>query len=125
MKNCNQCGKCCVKYGAEDLSASLQDITWWDHHNPDIYKYVSNGKIWIDPNNGKPVKRCPWLKKQANNTYTCEIYFDRPEDCRLYPSTVSEMFTDECEMLEAKDLNDLKAAQRQLDKLMHDSHKLS
>lgn len=122
MKACNQCGKCCIKYGANNLSASSADISWWDHHKPHIYKYVSNGEIWIDPENDKPVERCPWLNKQADNIYTCDIYYDRPEDCRFYPSTISEMIADACEMLETKDLNNLKAAQVQLNKLMLDSH---
>jgi len=123
MKNCNQCGKCCIKYGAQDLSASSDDIAWWDQHRPHIYQYVNNGKIWISPENKDPLDRCPWLRQQDNNVYTCDIYYDRPEDCRLYPSTINEMIEDQCEMIEPIDLTDLKSAQAKLNRLMMDSRK--
>ena len=53
--------------------------------------------------------------------YTCSIYLNRPEDCRLYPSLISEMVRDECEMIEAIDLDAPIKAQKQLDILMQDS----
>lgn len=123
MKNCNQCGKCCVKYGAQDLSASPEDITWWDQHRPHIYQYVNNGNIWVNPESNNPLDRCPWLRQQDNNIYTCDIYYDRPEDCRYYPSSINEMIQDQCEMLESIDLTDIKASQAILNQLMLDSHK--
>ena len=53
--------------------------------------------------------------------YTCSIYLDRPEDCRHYPSLISEMISDECEMIEAIDLKNQTKAQTKLDILMIDS----
>ena len=50
--------------------------------------------------------------------YTCDIYFDRPEDCRDYPSLVTEMIDHGCEMIEAIDLQDLTKAQERLNQLM-------
>ena len=123
MKNCNQCGKCCIKYANGGLSAYEKEVRDWDHNRPDIYAYVHKGKIWHDPNNKKTLIHCPWLRKQANNVYTCDIYFDRPEDCRYYPSTIQEMIQDQCEMLEANDLRDLRSAQKKLNNIMADSHK--
>ena len=64
----------------------------------------------------------PWLRKVPNKEiYTCDIYFDRPEDCRHYPTTIEEMVNDECEMIEVQDLANPKKAQIALDKLMADS----
>ena len=123
MKQCNQCGKCCIKYGAESLSASGEDISWWDHHKPHIYQYVKNGNIWFDPVSASPLKRCPWLRKQSSHIYTCDIYYDRPEDCRLYPSKINEMISDACEMLEKNDLLNTKQAQLNLDDLMRSSRR--
>lgn len=90
---------------------------------PDIYRYVgSDGSIWKDPDNGSQLTRCPWLTKLPNqNTYSCEIYHDRPEDCRYYPTTIEEMIRDDCEMLEPSDRENPKQAQRILDQLMSDS----
>ena len=83
---------------------------------------MSNGQIWSNPETGKLIELCPWLRKAPNaNVYTCDIYYDRPEDCQFYPSTIAEMIKDECEMLEDKDLTNRKRAQKALDIIMSDS----
>ena len=120
MKACNSCGKCCIKYGNGSLSASKADIDLWESLRPEISAYVRNGKIWIDPATGKQIELCPWLRIETSNNsnqdqYTCAIYFDRPEDCRIYPATVNDMIKDECEMLEPRDLTNIKLAQKELE----------
>jgi Fe-S-cluster containining protein len=127
MKECNQCGKCCIKYGDGALSASQEDIDMWELFNPDIFQYVKGKEIWFDPTSGAKLSVCPFLelipqaKPNAPLRYTCGIYLDRPEDCRIYPSLISEMIDDECEMIEISDLGQPKQAQIALDKLMKDS----
>lgn len=127
MKDCNQCGKCCIHYSDGGLSATAEDIANWEVFNPAILQYVFEGKIWMDPASGEQLSRCPWLQKLPSSTesaqvkYGCTIYDDRPEDCRHYPTHISEMIRDECEMLELKDLETPKKAQTELDKLMADS----
>ena len=122
MKECNQCGKCCINYSNGGLSASASEIEWWDNNRPDIARYVNNGHIWMDPDTGKQLDRCPWLKKLPHeDKYTCDIYYDRPDDCKYYPVSIGDMIKDECEMLESHDLGNRKQAQKVLDKLMADS----
>lgn len=121
MKECNQCGKCCIKYANGGLCATAEEIENWENNYPDIYQYVSNGKIWMDPHNGTQLAVCPWLKQDEKGKYLCSIYFSRPEDCRWYPVSVNEMIRDECEMLENRDLQNLKNTQVKLDTLMSDS----
>ena len=122
MKECNQCGKCCTKYSNGGLSASESEIKFWDVFRPEIYDYVSDGKIWMNPKTGKQLELCPWLRKQPDqNIYTCDIYYDRPDDCKHYPVTIEQMIEDECEMIEERDLGNSKYAQKKLDKLMADS----
>ena len=122
MKACNQCGKCCINYSNGGLSASASEIEAWEDKRPDIMRYVSEGKIWMDPGTGEQLTRCPWLRKESNQEkYSCDIYEDRPGDCRYYPVTIEDMITDECEMLEAHDLAKPKLAQKRLNKLMADS----
>jgi Fe-S-cluster containining protein len=76
----------------------------------------------MDPDTGKRLELCPWLKKLPNeNKYTCDIYYDRPDDCKYYPVTIEDMIKDECEMLEPRDLNNPEKAQKTLDELMADS----
>ena len=126
MKDCNSCGKCCIKYSNGALSASKQEIALWEVFTPAISEYVHKGEIWADPKTGKLLELCPFLRLEssAKNTqkkYTCDIYFDRPDDCKYYPSNVQEMILDGCEMIETADLKDLKKAQAKLDIIMIDS----
>lgn len=127
MKECTQCGKCCLLYGDGGLSASAEDIAGWEAFNPGIAEYVADGKIWVDPKTGQSLKRCPWLEQlptasaHAPIRYGCRIYHDRPEDCRHYPSSVGEMVRDGCEMIEVQDLTDPERARETLDRLMSDS----
>ncbi|OEF08893.1 YkgJ family cysteine cluster protein [Vibrio genomosp. F10] len=127
MRDCNQCGKCCIKYGGGDLWVSQEEIDLWEIFNPDIFDYVKGGEIWFDPKTGEKLQRCPFLElapktsKNDPDRYTCSIYLSRPEDCRHYPSLIEEMIRDECEMIEAVDLENAKKAQKKLDVLMIDS----
>jgi len=122
LKECNQCGKCCINYSNGGLSATAEEIQWWETFRPDIYSFVGAGKIWVDPASGEQLERCPWLQKSpGQDKYTCSIYHDRPDDCKHYPVTIEQMVKDECEMLELRDLKRPKAAQAALDKLMADS----
>lgn len=131
MKDCNQCGKCCIKYGDGALSATKEEIEQWELDQPEIFKFVKNNEIWFDPTTGLQLTSCPFLEiipnanAQAAAKYTCSIYLHRPEDCRHYPSLISEMIRDGCEMIEAVDLARPKNAQRKLDVLMQDSRPAS
>lgn len=122
MKNCNQCGKCCINYSDGGLSVTADEIEFWEEYRPDIYHYVRDGKIWMDPKSGQQLSYCPWLEKlPEQKKYTCSIYKDRPDDCKHYPVTIEQMVKDDCEMLEEKDLLRPKQAQKKLDILMIDS----
>lgn len=131
MKECNGCGKCCIKYGDGALSASKEEIEMWALFRPEIYQYVQNEQIWFDPKTKQQLSYCPFLEvvpstvaANEEKKYSCKIYLDRPEDCRFYPSNIAEMVRDECEMIEITDLTNQttkKQAQVKLDKLMSDS----
>lgn len=84
----------------------------------------------MSPDTGMQLELCPWLRKLPSqnpdqiphqNKYICDIYDDRPDDCKYYPVTIEQMVKDECEMLEAQDLANPKQAQKTLNKLMADS----
>lgn len=119
MKDCNSCGKCCIKYSDGGLSASKSEVEQWELFDPEIAVYVKRGEIWFDPKTGFAIERCPFLQHDPKaQRYNCSIYYARPEDCRIYPSTVQEMIIDGCEMIEVKDLSNLPLAQTTLDKLL-------
>mgnify|MGYP001948639844 CR=1 FL=1 len=104
------------------MSASRSDIESWELFRPDIAEYVRGDDIWFDPKSGEQLKHCPWLQQDsATLKYSCDIYEDRPEDCRHYPVSIDDMIKDNCEMIELKDLTAPKQAQQQLDRLMADS----
>ena len=111
-----------MKYADGGLSATPDEIHWWETFRPEISRFVSAGKIWTDPVTGKPLAACPWLRKAPNQPrYTCVIYHDRPDDCKHYPVDIAQMADDGCEMLEPKDLTNnaaKAAAQRRLDRIM-------
>lgn len=121
MKPCTQCGKCCVNYSDGGLTASQDDLDFWEAHRPHICQYVKEDELWFDPKIGQQLSLCPFLTQTKDNLYSCDIYHDRPEDCRFYPVTIEQMVQDECEMLESKDLKNTKQAQIKLDILMEDS----
>ena len=131
MRDCNQCGKCCIHYSDGGLSASAEEIESWELFKPAIAAYAAHGKIWVDPVSGKQLTRCPWLvtlqasPESTSTKYSCSIYNDRPEDCRHYPTSIAEMVRDGCEMIEVKDLDAPRKAQRALDLLMADSRPAS
>jgi Fe-S-cluster containining protein len=64
MKNCNSCGKCCIKYGNGGLSASAEDLEMWEEYKPHISRYVTDQKIWMDPETGEQLERCPFLRRE-------------------------------------------------------------
>lgn len=122
MKDCNQCGKCCTNYGGGGLSVTASEIDWWETYRPEIARYVRDGEIWFCPDTGEQLTKCPWLTKlPGQNKYSCRIYYDRPDDCKYYPVDIEQMVRDDCEMLEPRDLDRPKRAQRILDQLMADS----
>lgn len=127
MKECTQCGRCCLLYGDGGLAASAEDIEAWEIFNPAIAEYVVDGRIWMDPDTGEQLSRCPWLQllsddsNNGSDKYGCSIYEDRPEDCQHYPTSIAEMVRDGCEMIEVRDLNAPEQAQKTLDRLMSDS----
>lgn len=128
MKDCNQCGKCCIKYADGGLTATSEEIRMWEIFRPHIYQYVRNGKIWFKPGTDEQLTNCPFLDKTTSQNhssqqekYSCSIYHDRPEDCRHYPTRISEMIRDDCEMIEVADLKSPEQAQINLDAIMSDS----
>ena len=103
MQPCNQCGKCCLIYGDGGLAATPQDLEHWATHRPDVYRFARGSNIWVSPETGQQLTRCPWLQGDRA-PYSCSIYDDRPEDCRSYPVLAADMVRDGCEMIEVRDL---------------------
>jgi Fe-S-cluster containining protein len=89
---CTQCGHCCLNLGAFQTCATEADIALWEEHGrDDILEWVEEiapgiYDIWMNPQTGGDVSRCPWLRKSLRqNKYICRIQDMKPEICRNYP----------------------------------------
>jgi len=70
------------------------------------------------PDTGKQIELCSRPGKAPNqNKSAGNIYYDRPDDRKQYPSTIDDMALDKCEMLEEKDQSNAEPAQKELDTL--------
>ncbi len=109
MRPCTQCGKCCIKYsdGSGLGSATELDMEVWGIFRPEVLNYLGGlADMWISPVTGNEMDRCPWLRKlPLKEKYKCRIHDVRPETCQDYPIDIEQMFEDDCEMLEAGDLD--------------------
>jgi Fe-S-cluster containining protein len=94
--HCQQCGRCCLNLGdAIATCATEADIARWEAAGrEDILAWVDPialghervYDLWIDPETGEDVGRCPWLRKvRGAKRYVCRIHDLKPEHCRRYP----------------------------------------
>lgn len=78
--NCEKCGECCIKYIVKISKADIEKIkklgygefVLWDEH---ISGFV------LKKNDG----RCVFLDKDNDGLYSCKIYENRPDVCKMYP----------------------------------------
>jgi len=110
MRACTHCGKCCFKYEGDNWlgSATEADMLLWLIRAPEVLDYVGGNRcdLWVNPETGKEMQRCPWLDKlPSQEKYECQIHDVRPEVCRDYPIDFDQMIDLDCEMLEAGDLD--------------------
>jgi Fe-S-cluster containining protein len=68
--DCKQCGHCCLNLGAYQTCATEEDITLWEENGrDDLLDWVIEVApgvydIWMNPETGDYVSRCPWLDKE-------------------------------------------------------------
>jgi Fe-S-cluster containining protein len=106
--HCTQCGNCCRNlYDAYSTTVDISDINRWRSEKRwDILRWVETynfagqsafGDIWISPNTGDEVKRCPWLTKlRKQEKYKCRIQDTKPTHCRDYPKSKKHALTTGC-----------------------------
>jgi Fe-S-cluster containining protein len=95
---CHRCGRCCGPALWKDgrNTATEGDVaTWIAARRWDILQYarpsyvgrkVFGYDIWFHPKTGRPVKRCPFLRKvRGQERYACAIQDLKPNVCRRYP----------------------------------------
>jgi Fe-S-cluster containining protein len=90
---CQRCGACCLEYSG--LTAHPNDIERWEaEYREDILQYADmfiyavfgEADLWIHPETGQELYRCPFLRKVRNKPlYRCRIYETRPLSCQGFP----------------------------------------
>ncbi len=83
---CRSCGLCCELFGGT-LRANDADLERWRREGrDDLLRLVSPvGRIWIDPDRGRPLDRCPFLTPAEPAGARCAIHDTKPGICRAYP----------------------------------------
>jgi len=91
---CKQCGHCCLNLGAYQTCATEEDIAKWEENGrDDLLEWVLEiapgvYDIWMHPETGDYVNRCPWLDKApGQEKYSCRIQEMKPEICRVFPES--------------------------------------
>lgn len=85
-KGCMACGVCCELFGSY-LHASKTDIERWQRlGRNDLLNLVSPyGWIWVDPQDGRRGRPCPFLQRIDEQIVCCGIHDIKPDMCRAYP----------------------------------------
>jgi Fe-S-cluster containining protein len=80
---------CCEVYG-HTLRASAEDLERWKAEGRfDLVLMVGEGgRIWVDPQTGKHLEDCPFLRRTGPEAATCRIHHLKPAICRGYPARV-------------------------------------
>jgi len=106
--HCIQCGNCCRNlFDAYATSVDKDEINRWRVQERwdilqwvEIYDFTGEaafGDIWISPNTGDEVNRCPWLRKlPKQENYKCRIHDTKPAHCRNYPKSKKHALTTGC-----------------------------
>ena len=100
---CLQCGHCCLNLSdAYQTSVPDSDVKRWKRKQRfDILEWVDSfggiNDIWISPQTGEAVNRCPWLRKLPKKSkYICRIHGTKPEHCRNFPKSKRHALDNGC-----------------------------
>ncbi len=94
---CRRCGHCCLNLvDAYQGCASDADLQRWQQHGrDDLLEWMETLELgpgnqlhmlWIDPETGDNVERCPWLLDTIDGSgHLCCIDTVKPDHCRNFP----------------------------------------
>jgi Fe-S-cluster containining protein len=70
------------------LAAEESDLARWRAEGRDdlLCRVGEGGALWIDPESGAPLDRCPFLRRMTAELAQCAIHATKPDMCRDYPT---------------------------------------
>jgi Fe-S-cluster containining protein len=112
---CDQCGLCCLHYHGTSWARTSDLLRWYDEGRNDILRYVSvctagrerttadrltrtelegieSVSSWTDPETGREILPCPFLRQVGTNRYLCSIHATKSQTCRNFVHQDWEMF---------------------------------
>ncbi len=97
MPVCSRCGRCCVVQGSGFTMMPDDYRRWKREEREDILRYVwqcrspldCEGKWdvwidWIDPETGKNLRHCPFLRRVGLGERSCAIHDTKPQICEKF-----------------------------------------
>ena len=87
LSGCRACGRCCEAFGGF-LRASEADLKRWKRLGRDdlLAHAGETGWLWLDPETGHRLQRCPYLGHGEDGRVLCGIHDIKPDICRAYPT---------------------------------------
>lgn len=103
---CQRCGHCCTDLDTATLPCREEDYRRWSREGrTDILDWVGiiapGGTIvmlemWVHPRTGRTPRQCPWIRREADGEYTCDIHDTKPWVCANYPFTPEHAWKTGC-----------------------------
>ena len=91
VSGCRACGCCCDAFGGV-LHASQADLKRWKElGREDLLAHAGEtGWLWLDPETGQRLQRCPFLSRNSESQALCAIHEIKPDICRAYPTEATD-----------------------------------
>lgn len=103
---CRRCGWCCIDTTPRLLPGEIDLMC--QHLNIDQEKFIEKyiNTEWFDKKKEYALKSpCPFLNKNDENRYNCQIYLFRPFVCRMFPFGGMLIVVEPCQ--KGKDIYDI------------------
>ncbi len=87
VSGCRACGCCCEAFGGFLRASEADRERWKELGRDDLLAHAGEtGWLWLDPETGQRLPRCPYLVRNSEDRALCAIHDIKPNICRAYPT---------------------------------------
>ncbi len=87
VSGCRACGCCCEAFGGFLRASEADRERWKELGRDDLLAHAGEtGWLWLDPETGQRLPRCPYLVRNSEDQALCAIHDIKPNICRAYPT---------------------------------------